>query len=154
MSTVKPANQRQVQDTVTAMYQRTANALPSGYSFDGSRYGTTGGIVDCDDDAKGDEVSPVQYRSSRDMKVPAGTPIDGLVEKLGEIWKSFGWSVDQRDGFPEPNRFATTSDGYRIHAIVGRPAGYPPVLVAGSFCYDGHLVEKGIEIPAVVRSPQ
>ncbi|WP_156377934.1 hypothetical protein [Williamsia sp. Leaf354] len=150
--TFTPTSQQQVQDTVVEMYRETLDKLPPGYAFDGSRYSSTGNTVDCDDNATNDHLSPVRYSSYRDMKVPDGIPVEGLVEKLGTIWKSLGWSVDERDGFPEPNRFATAPDGYSIHAIVGRPDGYPPALVAGSACFDGKLADKNIQVPAVLRS--
>jgi hypothetical protein len=45
--------------------------------------------------------------------VPNTDP-DAVIGQTGDIWKSWGWYVMERDGFREPNRFGYARDGYSL----------------------------------------
>ena len=50
-----------------------------------------------------------------------GDPND-VIAKIGDIWKSWGWYVIERDGFEKPNRFGYAADSYSLQV----QAVYPP----------------------------
>jgi hypothetical protein len=61
--------------------------------------------------------------------IPPGVDPDVIIAKVGDIWKSWGWYVIEREGFYKPNRFGYAPDGYSLQIMASQP-GYPPSLEA------------------------
>jgi len=93
-----PTSQQEAQDTVLRYMQQTIDALPEGFSLDGTRYMVGDGTAYCEDDPAGRDA-PVHVEDWRDMKVPAGTDVNALIAQVGGIWEQWGWDVIERDGF-------------------------------------------------------
>lgn len=149
MKSSEPTSQRQVQDHVVALFQRTVDAFPRGTALDTSRYGT-GSTTTCDDNAT-DPDAPVNFAQYSDMRLLPGTDSKAAVAKLGDTWVSWGWKVIERDDFPKPNRFADAPDGYSLQAWLSGPADSLGV-VGESPCYNGRLVDYTIRVPTVIES--
>lgn len=137
--TPPPTNRQQAQDTIYRYYQQTLQKLPSGYALDNSRYGgSSASVAPCDDNDQ-TTTGPANYEDSRVVTAPPNTDYPALIAKVGDIWKSWGWRVTERDGFDKPNRFGYSPDGYTLDIKAG-PAhvpGAPPTLGASSPCFPG-----------------
>lgn len=96
-----PASQREVQDHVIELFQRTVNALPAGTAADSSRFGGWGTTVPCDDKATSKDA-PANYSDSRDLKLPPGSDYNAAVAHVGDIWTSSGWRVFEREDVRSP----------------------------------------------------
>lgn len=143
-----PASQREVQDHVIELFQRTVNALPAGTAADSSRFGGWGATVPCDDKATSKDA-PVNYTDSRDLKLPPGSDYNAAVARVGDIWTSWGWKVIEREDFTKPNRFAEAPDAFKLQIELNN-VNYPPIVTASSPCFSGRLVDWNVPMPAVI----
>ncbi len=148
---VVPQSQQQAQDTLLGYLQRTVQALSSGITFDATRFGGVGnGNIGCDDDDTSPDA-PVRFNAAFDLTVPPGTDSAALVQTVGNVWRSWGWHVYERDGFRKPNQFGTGPDGYRLRIITAAREGYPPGLEGSTPCFPGSLARNDVAFPTVVR---
>jgi hypothetical protein len=140
-----PKTTQQAQDAVYQYYQKTLISLPNGYALDNSRYGGKGAkggsgvnVVACNDNAD-PNTTPARYSDSRVVVAPPGTNYTALIARLGEIWRSWGWKVEERDGFDKPNRFGSAPDGYEliIEPSARDAENRPPTLTGVSPCFPG-----------------
>lgn len=72
------------------------------------------------------------------------------INQTGEVWKTWGWQVIERDGFSKPNRFGYAPDGYVLQ-IESRPdPTQAPSLIATSPCFPGNLRSNNAQrIPVI-----
>lgn len=147
---VVPASQQQAQDTVLGYLKKTLRALPAGTTLDATRY--SGGIntPPCQDVDTG--IPPVSFSTIGELKLPAGTNPDVVIGKVGDIWKSWGWYVIERDGFYKPNRFGYAADGYSLQIMASSQPGYPPTLEGISACFPGNLPNDRGPFPMVLKA--
>lgn len=138
-----PASQRDAQETVLKYLQQTVDLLPKGSSLDGARLTVGTGVVHCEDEPTG-ENSPIRFEDWRDVMVPVGTDSSVTVANVGDDWQRLGWQVLERDGYPKPNRFGYTPDGYILQIKVRDDAGKSMSLVAASPCFPGNLRDKSL----------
>lgn len=143
----KPTSQQQVQDHVLDMFQRTVNGLGPGSKLDTTRYGR--GATDTCDDLDQRPEAPVHFLQFSDMEVPT-TDYTAILTKIGHMWTSFGWKVIDKGISSQPHPFATDDDGYTIQALITDP-GYSPSVLGESPCFDGRLLDRGIQFPRVVQ---
>jgi hypothetical protein len=54
-----------------------------------------------------------------------GNDPNNVIAKIGDIWKSWGWYVIERDGFQKPNRFGYAPDGYSLQLEAAYLPGSP-----------------------------
>lgn len=148
---VIPTSQQQAQGTVLGYLKKTLQALPAGTTLDASRYGGAGHDSYCDDNATSPS-SPQRFHTLGDLAFPAGADFDAMIAKTGDVWKSWGWYVIERDGFDKPNRFGYAPDGYSLQIESRYRPGYPPSLVGMSPCFSGDLARDDIPIPTVIRA--
>ncbi|MBO0678098.1 hypothetical protein JRC04_11540 [Mycolicibacterium sp. S2-37] len=150
-SPVVPASQSEAQDTINRYLLQTVNALPRGTSLDGTRYAIGNGTSFCEDNPTGDDP-PVKVTDWRDMEVPPGTDYGTVIAQTGDIWKSWGWHVLERDGFDKPNRFGYAPDGY-ILQIGARPdPSQPPSLIASSPCFPKSREGEVQKVPVISQT--
>jgi hypothetical protein len=148
-----PTSQREAQDTVTRYLQDTIDALPKGASLDGTRYAIGDGTNYCEDDPSGEDA-PVHVEDWRDMTLPPGTDFAALVDQTGEIWKTWGWKVIERDGFSKPNRFGYAPDGYTLQIESREDPTQPPSLIGSSPCFPGNLRSADAKrLPVIAQKP-
>lgn len=149
-----PASQQEAQDTVLRYLQQTVDALPEGSSLDGSRYISGGDVRYCEDNPSGPEA-PVKFTDWRDIQMPP-TDYNAVVAQVGDLWKSWGWQVTERDGYEKPNRFGYAPDGYVLQIAASYPPIYPPTIIAASPCFPGTLRRDGIprNPPVITRQPR
>lgn len=146
-----PRSQQQAQDTVLGYLTRTLAALPAGAVVDASRYGMAGHNSYCDDNDSS-PTAPRYFHTIGEVTVPGDAGSNGLVDKVGEIWRGWGWYVTERDGFAKPNRFGYGPDGYRIQIEAAPQAGYPPSIEASSPCFPGQIARDDIPTPIELRA--
>ena len=145
-----PESQQQAQDTVLRYLRETLAALPPGTVLDATRFGGAGHNSYCDDDAVGADV-PMNFHTIGELKVPGEPDGAGVVTAVGELWRSWGWQVIERDGFRTPNRFGYSPDGYDLQIVIAGRPGYPPSVQAGSPCFPQRIARDGIPFPGVLR---
>ncbi|WP_244431619.1 hypothetical protein [Segniliparus rugosus] len=144
-----PTTRQQAQDAVYRYYQKTLRELPDGYALDNSRYGAVGATVSACNDYEPPNTAPAKYHDARTIIAPPGTDNLALVVKIGEIWKNWGWRVEERDGFNKPNRFGIAPDGYVLH--VESDAQYPVMFEGSSPCFTGDKARYDyIPIPTLI----
>jgi hypothetical protein len=80
-----------------------------------------------------------------------GSDVHAMIAKTGDIWRSWGWYVYQRDGFEKPNQFGYAPDGYRLQIVAAYPPDYPPTVSATSPCFAGEIARDDIAFPAVLK---
>jgi hypothetical protein len=148
-----PASQQEAQDTVLRYLQQTVDALPKGTVLDGSRYRVGDGTAYCEDDPA-DENAPVELEDWRDMTLPPGTDFNALIAETGEVWKSWGWQVIERDGFVKPNRFGYAPDGYKLQIESRDDPKQPPSITAVSPCFPGNLRDSNVRRPLTIEQSQ
>ncbi|CQD02160.1 MULTISPECIES: hypothetical protein [Mycobacterium] len=149
-----PASQQEAQDTVLRYLQQTVNGLPKGSSLDGSRYVVGGDTQYCEDEPSGPNA-PVRFSDWRDIKTPPGIDFNALVAQVGDLWKSWGWQVIERNGYDKPNRFGYAPDGYVLQITASYPPTYPPSIIGASPCYPGNLRRNDIQRnPPVITQTQ
>lgn len=133
-----PASQQEAQDVVLRYLQQTVDTLPKGSSLDGTRLTVGHGATYCEDEPA-DHNAPIHFEDWRDVAVPAGTDSNVVVSQTGDAWKSWGWQVLEREGFPKPNRFGYTPDGYILQIKVRSDAQKSLSLIGSSPCFPGNL---------------
>lgn len=138
-----PASQREAQETVLRYLQRTVDAMPPGSTLDGTRYVPGGETRHCDDDPNGPNA-PVRFSDWRDVKVTQEVDFHSLINKIGEVWKGWGWTVIEREGYEKPNRFGYAPDGYVFEIVVSYPPSYPPSVIGASPCFPGNLRDSSL----------
>jgi hypothetical protein len=145
-----PQSQQQAQDTLQDYLTRTLRELRTGALLDATRYGSAGHNSWCEDEPKDPKNAPTRFHTTGDLKLPPGTDLDAVVRKSGDIWRSWGWYVYERDGFRQPNEFGYGPDGYRLQIVTAGRPGYPPTLSASSPCFPGNIASSDIEFPTVL----
>ena len=135
---VIPKTQQQAQDTAIGYLKKTLQALGPGITLDASRYSSGGTVHPCKDVET--SSPPMEFSTNGDLTLPAGTDTNSIVAKAGDIWKSWGWQVSERDGFYKPNRFGSAPDGYILQIVARYEPGYPPTLQAISPCFPPDLI--------------
>ena len=124
--------------------------MPPGSTIDASRYGAAGHNSYCDDnDSSAD--APMYFHTIGELTPPVGAHTD-LVTNAGELWRSWGWYVIERDGFTKPNRFGYAPDGYRLQIESAAQPGYPPSIEGSSPCFRGGIARDDIPTPTVIRA--
>jgi hypothetical protein len=149
---VVPASQRQAQDTIVGYLKKTLAALAPGTTLDATRYSGAGSNAPCDDNPTGPGKPPTEFSTIADLKLPPGNDPNDVIAKIGDIWKSWGWYVIERDGFQKPNRFGYAPDGYNLQVEAAYPPGSPPTVNGTSPCYPGELQRDDIPIPEILRA--
>ncbi|EID17585.1 hypothetical protein MXEN_01040 [Mycobacterium xenopi RIVM700367] len=147
---VTPASQQQAQDTVLGYLKKTLRALPPGTTVDATRFSGGTNTPPCKDVETG--IPPVSFSTIGELKLPPGISPDVTIEKVGDIWKSWGWYVIERDGFYKPNRFGYGPDGYSLKIMASSQAGYPPTLEAISACFPGNLPDDRSPFPTILKA--
>ncbi|ADG99009.1 conserved hypothetical protein [Segniliparus rotundus DSM 44985] len=148
----KELTRQQAQETLYAYMRRTLQAVPTIIALDNTRYGGAGGGVDTCDDRIDSENSPIHYYDSRDMQVAEKTDFADLVRKTGDVWRSWGWRVEERENSEKPNRVGTSPDGY-ILSIEIRPsrfAGYPPSFTGDTPCFSPRFRHDDVPVPTTI----
>lgn len=148
---VIPKSQQQAQETVLEYLKKTLRALPAGAVLDATGYAGPGYNHPCDDNDTSPSA-PHDFNTVRELKLPASTDPHKIVTQTGDIWRSWGWYVIERDGFRTPNRFGYAPDGYRLQIVIGAVDGVGPTVSAISPCFPGDLVSDDISIPMVIRA--
>jgi hypothetical protein len=149
---VVPQSQQQAQDTLAGYLQRTLKALPPGTTLDASRFGGVGsGNIGCDDNATSPDA-PARFDAAGDLTVPPDTDYVALIRTVGDLWRSWGWHVYERDGFRKPNQFGFSPDGYRLRIITAARDGYPPGLEGSTPCFPGDIARDDVPFPAVLKA--
>ena len=144
-----PGSQQEAIDTVLGYLQRTVDGLPPGTELDSSD-ARGGANLSCDDDNTGSGSGPTEYVVATHVIAPAGVKPTDLIAKTGDLWRTWGAKVMQREGFEKPNQFGYPSDGYRVQIEAAYPANYPPLLTVVSPCFAGDLRQDGIPAPSAV----
>ena len=144
---VVPQSQQQAQDTVTGYLTRILQALPPGTVLDGSRYAGAGHNSSCEDEPLGPGKPPMRFHTIGELTFPQGVDQVAMIQQLGDIWRSWGWYVFEREGFPKPNQFGYGPDGYRLQVEAADPPSYPPALKASSPCFPGELANDDLPFP-------
>ncbi|MEM6109517.1 hypothetical protein AAHS21_25285 [Mycobacterium sp. 050272] len=145
---VIPKTQQQAQDTVIGYLKKTLAALPPGTTLDASRYSGGGTVHPCKDVETG--TPPMEFATNGDLTLPAGVDTSTIVAKAGDIWKSWGWQVYERDGFYKPNRFGYAPDGYILQIIARYQPGYAPTLQGVSPCFPPDLPAERSPFPTIL----
>lgn len=149
LRTAVPGSQQQAQDVLVGYLTKTVKALPPGTTLDATGYGATN-TPPCRDDDTG--TPPVSLTTIGDLKPAAGTDPNALVSRVGELWKSWGWYVFERDEFRKPNRFGYAPDGYTLQIKAKAQPGYPPSLEGTSPCFPAELPNNRSAFPTVISS--
>lgn len=53
----------------------------------------------------------MMFTDVRQVLLPSGTDTVGVISEVGSIWRSWGWHVFERDGFPARTSSATAPMG-------------------------------------------
>jgi hypothetical protein len=147
---VVPTSQQQAQDTIVGYLKKTLQALPPGTALDATRYGGGTNTPSCKDVDTG--KAPVSFATIGELNLPAGVDPVSIVAQLGDIWKSWGWYVIERDGFRKPNRFGYSPNGYILQILAKDPVTDPPTLKADSPCFSGDLRDDRSPFPTVLTA--
>jgi len=153
LAPVIPTSQQQAQDTVIGYLTKTLESLPPGTTFDATRYRVGNGNRACDDAPTGPGKPEMMFTDVRQAILPAGTDPVSVIRQAGNIWRSWGWYVVERDDFPQPNQFGYGPDGYRLQIESANPPGNPPTVSAISPCFPGDFAHDDIPVPVVLRVP-
>lgn len=145
-----PKSQQEAQDSVVRYLQKTVDGLPPGTVLD-TRDTIGGSNLGCDDNYTGPGPGPTEFSLFANVIVPAGSKPAELIARAGELWRSWGIKVMERDGFEKPNQFGYLPDGYQIQIKAAYPPDYPPTIVATSPCFPGNLRRDGLPVPTVLR---
>lgn len=143
-----PTTQQQAQDTVIAYLRKTLQALPPGITLDAARYSGGASVAPCKDVTSG--PSPMEFATNGDLRLPPGTDPEALIARTGDIWKSWGWYVYERDGFYKPNRFGYSPDGYILQIMARYKPGYPPSLQGISPCFPPDIPDDRSPFPMIL----
>ena len=148
---VIPTSQQQAQDTLLRYLKNTLAELPAGTTLDATRFGSATSTVGCDDNDNS-PTAPKNLATWGDLTLPPGSNTATIVAQTGEIWKSWGWYVIERDGFYKPNRFGYAPDGYRLQIKARSQPDQPPGLSSVSPCFPGDIPEERTSFPQVLRA--
>ena len=149
---VVPKTHQEARDTVVGYLQRTLAALGPGAVIDASRYLVAGTTSYCDDNDSGPNA-PRYFTTLGEITDPAIRDGSQLVEKVGEIWRGWGWYVLEREGWGKPNRFGYTPDGYIMHIEAAPQPGYPPSISTTSPCFPGAIARDDLpRVPLVLHA--
>lgn len=129
---------------------RTLRELPQGTVLDATRYGSAGHNSWCEDEPADPKNAPIRFHTSGDLKFPPGTDLDAMVKRVGDVWRSWGWHVFEREGFRKPNEFGYGKDGYRMQIVTGGRPGYPPTLSGSSPCFPANIAREDIPFPVLL----
>lgn len=83
------------------------------------------------------DVVPASQQQAQDtlgeLKSANGVDATNIVRTVGDVWRSWGWYVFERDGFTKPNEFGYGPDGYRlqIEAATQDDVPVPDIITAG-----------------------
>lgn len=146
---VAPISQQQAQDVVLGYLKKTVQALPPGTTLDATGYGTPN-TPPCKDEDTGNP--PVSLTTIGDLKPPPDKDPSTLIAEAGEVWKSWGWYVFERDDFRKPNRFGYAPDGYSLQIKGKLQPGFPPSLEGVSPCFPGDLPDDRSPFPVVLKA--
>jgi len=145
-----PTSQQQAQDTVLGYLKKTLGALPAGVVFDAGRYGSAASTAPCND-APLNTHPPKQFSATGDLKLPPGLDAGKLIAQVGDVWKSWGWWVLQRDGMSKPNRSGFSRDGYELHIEVPAVPG-PPNITGTSPCFGHDIARDDLRFPTTITA--
>ncbi len=145
-----PRTQQEAQDTVLRYLRKTVDGLPPGTVLDSTDF-RGGGNLTCDDHFTGPGKPPTEYEYWTHVMGPPGVSSDELVAATGEVWRSWGLTVVERDDFRKPNRFGYAPDSYRLQIKGPGSPGYPPTLIVSSPCFPGDLVRDDISAPSAIK---
>ncbi len=145
-----PTSQQQAQDTVLGYLKKTLAALPPGVVFDATRYGSAGSTAPCND-ARLNTNPPKEFSATGDLTLPPAVDAGKLIAEVGDIWKSWGWWVFERDGMYKPNRSGFSPDGYELHiGVPGLPG--PPNLTGTSPCFPYDIARDDLPFPTTITA--
>lgn len=145
-----PESQQQAQETVLGHLRQTLAALPPGTVLDATRFAGAGHNSYCDDDGSGPNA-PMRFHTIGEVKIPGDPDVTGVVTAVGDLWRSWGWQVAERDGFRTPNRFGYSPEGYRLQIVTAALPGYPPTMQASSPCFPQRIARDDLPIPDVLN---
>jgi hypothetical protein len=148
LQAVVPTSHQQAQDTLLGHLKKTLQAMPAGITLDATRYSGGTSVAPCEDVVAGNP--PMSFATIGDLTLPAGTDPSALIAKTGEVWKSWGWFVFERDGFYKPNRFGYAPDGYSLQIEARYRADYPPSLRGVSPCFPADLPDNRSPFPMIL----
>jgi hypothetical protein len=147
IAVVTPKDQQAAQDGVDKYLVQTLDALPKGTTLDGTRYVDGPGTVGCDD-------AGVRLQDQRDVDTPADTDYGRLVATTGDLWRQWGWTVDDPDDQGRPDRVGHTPDGYTVSIEGAQDPKQRPTMVGSSPCFAAGLRENDIpRTPVIEQSP-
>jgi hypothetical protein len=144
---VVPSSQQQAQDTLVGYLKKTLQALPPGTVLDSAGYAGAGHNIGCEDEPKDPKTAPVHFQTIGNVTVPGATDRNAVINKVGDIWRSWGWYVFERDGFTKPNQFGYGPDGYRLQIMAANPPTYPPTLEGSTPCFPGDIANDDVAYP-------
>jgi hypothetical protein len=147
---VVPASQQQAQDTLLGYLKRTLQALPAGTTLDATRYSGGTNTPPCEDVITG--KPPEAFSTIGELKLPPDVDSNAVIARIGDIWKTWGWYVIERDGDYKPNRYGYAPDGYELIIAAANPPGYPPGLQGVSPCFPGNLPDDRAPFPMVLTA--
>ncbi|WP_231117598.1 hypothetical protein [Mycobacterium intracellulare] len=102
-----PKSQQEAQDSLVRYLQKTVDGLPPGTVLDTSD--TIGGSnVGYDDNYTGPGPGLTEFSLFAKVIGPAGMKPTDLIAHAGELWRSWGITVIERDGFEKPNHSVTS----------------------------------------------
>ena len=145
-----PGSQEQVQHAVVDHLKRTLAALPPGTVLDATRFPGAGHNSYCTDGDSGPSAW-MRFHTIGELALPQDGDATDTIATVGDIWRHWGWQVDERDGFRRPNRFGYGPDGYRLQIVAAAAPGHPPTLQASSPCFPRQIARDDIPIPQVLR---
>ncbi|ADG97272.1 hypothetical protein Srot_0793 [Segniliparus rotundus DSM 44985] len=132
-----PKSIQEAQDTVYRYYQRTLQDLPEGIELDNTRsLGASATVTACDDNAADKNNAPASYGDSRALIDHHSTDYPTLITKIGDIWRGWGWKVEQHEGTGALNRFGHSPDGYEL-SVTYSPLDPTATIYANSPCFPG-----------------
>lgn len=146
--TETPTSQQEAQDTVLRYLKETINELPPGVVFDATRYGAAGGNTPCEDKP---HSATELFSATGDLRLPPGSDVGTFIAQVGDIWKSWGWWVYERDGRYKPNRAGLPPDGYELFIEVLAVPG-PPHLIGTSPCFPTEIVRDDLPFPTTITA--
>jgi hypothetical protein len=145
-----PTSQQEAQDTVLEYLKKTLAALSPGVVFDAGRFGSAASTAPCND-APLNTNPPKDFSATGDLTLPPGADASKLVAEVGDVWKSWGWWVFERDGMYKPNRSGFSPDGYELHiGVPGLPG--PPNLTGTSPCYPRDIARDDLPFPTTITA--
>lgn len=142
-----PGDQQDALAGVDKYLRQTLDALPKGTTLDGTRYVDGPGAVPCDD-------AMFRVQDPRDVDAPPGTDVIRLVTTTGDLWRQWGWNVDDADEEGRPSREGNAPDGYVVRITAAQDPKQRASLIGSSPCFPASLRENDIpRTPVLEQSP-